>query len=224
MRFRRLLTAAAAGTLLLATQMIDATPASADAVHSGTIDPATDPTMPVVFISTPNCTGQGASLVHYDVYTYTPPVSGPTQIAVTGSDVPATGLYVFESTFTPAAAFPTCIAGSNSNPILITPTLTAGTTYYVVVFDDTFGQAGLTYTLDIDGPDTPLTLDPAATTEVPTTEPTTEPPTTEPPVTEPPTTEVPPTTGPSNPTTTVPPATRPATGATPVTGRPTFTG
>jgi hypothetical protein len=224
MRTRRLLAAVAAGTLLFATQVADPTPASADSVITGVIDPATDPTMPVVSISTPNCVSQGATLVHYDVYPYVTTTAGDHIFTVTGTGT-LTSLYLFQDTFTPAAAFSTCIAASNQKPATFTESLEAGRQYYLVVFDDTFTQLGTSYTLTIDGPNTPLTLDPAATTEVPTTEPTTEPPTTEPPVTEPPTTEGPPVTSPSNPTTTtVPPSTRPATGARPVTGRPTFTG
>ncbi len=118
---------------------------------SGTITTG-DPTMPVVFISPPNCTGQGASLVRYHVYPFTVDTSGDYTFSVTSDDSFAS-MYLFAGTFTPEAAFPTCIAGDNSgNPVDFTETLTAGTQYFWVIFDDTFSQLGGAYSGTVTGP------------------------------------------------------------------------
>ena len=120
-------------------------------VHTGTID-ASDPTMPVVFISTPNCTGQGVAPVHYEALPFTVASGGDytfTQISQDGF----ASLYLMDATFDPAAAFPSCLAGSNgADPLGFTEALTAGELYFAVPFDDTFEQAGGVYGLIVEGP------------------------------------------------------------------------
>jgi len=118
---------------------------------TGTIDGA-DPTMPVVFISTPNCTGQGVSPVHYEVHSlqvdtagvYTVTVSSPANLA---------SVYVYATSFDPTNGLANCVGGSNSgSPTTLTINLDPSITYFVVPFDDTFAQTGGSYTLTVDGP------------------------------------------------------------------------
>lgn len=114
-----------------------------------------DPTMAVVTISSPNCASQGSTQVRYDAYQFTVDVSGmydfsATRPAVSGT---LTSIYLMNSSFNPAAALGNCLAGDNTgNPTTFSFSLTAGTVYYFVVFDDTFAQSGTTYTASINGP------------------------------------------------------------------------
>jgi hypothetical protein len=134
--------------------ILGATPAAvADgvAVVTGTID-AADPTMPVVFISSPNCTGQGVTPVHYEAQELRVDVSGTYEFIQISSDGFAS-LYLMDAGFDPTAAFPNCLAADNgADPVGFTSTLTAGATYYAVPFDDTFAQLGGTYGLIVTGP------------------------------------------------------------------------
>ena len=116
---------------------------------TGTIDPG-DPTMPVIFISDPNCTGQGVSPVHYEAYTLNVPTAGVYTFTLNSAGGFAS-LYLFAGSFDPANGFPTCIAGANDNPPIFSESLDPAITYYVVPFDDTFDQLGGTYELIIDG-------------------------------------------------------------------------
>jgi hypothetical protein len=121
---------------------------------SGAISPG-GPTMPVVFISAPNCTGQGVTPVLYTVYPLNVDVAGTYNFSLT-SDGGFASLYLFAGSFNPAAAFPTCIAGDNSgNPVTFSIALDPAVNYFVVPFDDTFAQAGGGYTLTVDGPGNP---------------------------------------------------------------------
>jgi hypothetical protein len=99
-----------------------------------------------------NGTGQGASLVLYEALAFTVDADGDYDFSLT-SDAGFASLYLMDSGFTPAAAFPNCLAGDNSgNPVTFTENLTAGVTYYAVPFDDTFDQLGGNYTLNVTGP------------------------------------------------------------------------
>jgi hypothetical protein len=137
----------------LATLLL-AAPALADTVTiDGTITPS-DPTMAVVFISSPNCTGQGVTPVLYHSYPFTVTADGTYHLEVL-SDAGFASVYIFSPTFDPAAGFPTCIAGDNSgNPVEVDEALTVGTQYFAVPFDDTFDQLGGNYTLTLSGPGT----------------------------------------------------------------------
>ncbi len=139
--------AVAAGCALLAL----APPALAATVAVNGVVDAADPDMAVVFIATPNCAGQGATPIAYDLVEFTVDQTGSYQFDLTS---PGGGihLYVHENSFDPAASFPTCIAGSNDDPVTLNVNLTAGTTYFAVPFDDTFAQAGDSWDLTIDGP------------------------------------------------------------------------
>ncbi|MBK8027464.1 MAG: hypothetical protein IPK19_40290 [Chloroflexi bacterium] len=117
---------------------------------SGTLD-AADPKMPVVFISTPNCTGQGASLVLYDAYAFSVDTAGVYTLDLADSSGNLS-MYLMTADFNPAAAFPNCLAADNSGVISVSFALAANTTYIAVPFDDSFGQAGGDYTLTISGP------------------------------------------------------------------------
>lgn len=107
---------------------------------SGTIDPS-DPELPVVIISTPNCTEQGVTLVHYDAYPIHVTRSGSYALTVSSSDGVAS-LYLHSDPFDPMNGFPSCIAGSNiGNPLKgFIVTLQAGTQYHLVTFNDRFDQ------------------------------------------------------------------------------------
>jgi hypothetical protein len=141
-------------TILLIALVVGASVVFAGtATVNGTIDSG-DPTMPVVFISAPNCTGQGASLVLYEALPFTVDVAGDYSFSLL-SDGGFASLYLMDSGFNPPAAFPNCLAGDNSgNPVTFTETLAAGVTYYAVPFDDTFDQLGGNYTLTVTGPGT----------------------------------------------------------------------
>jgi hypothetical protein len=118
---------------------------------SGTLTPG-GATMPVVFISTPNCTGQGAAQVLYAQHKVTVDTTGVYDFSVSSPGGFAS-MYIMSASFNPANGFPACLAGDNSgNPVTLSLNLTAGTTYYVIPFDDTFAQAGGSYTLTISGP------------------------------------------------------------------------
>lgn len=120
---------------------------------TGTID-AGDPTMPVVAISAPNCTGQLATLVHYEAHPFTVDVAGNYVFAMV-SDGGFASLYLMDAGFDPAAAFPNCLAGDNgADPVGFTEALAADTIYFVVPFDDQFTQPGGTYALIAEGPGT----------------------------------------------------------------------
>lgn|GEM_PF-1012804 len=124
---------------------------------SGTFDG--DPTMPVVSIATPNCTSQGATPVRYDAYLFTVTATGlyNFSVASTGAFGTLASIYIMDSGFNPAAAFPNCIAGSNNGNPPGTPTtlnnvnLTADTEYYIVIFDDTFAQTTPGYNFSANG-------------------------------------------------------------------------
>ena len=128
-------------------------PAAGALTLTGTID-AADPDMPVVFISTPNCTGQGVSLVSFEARPIFVTASGTYTFSQTsaGASPGFASLYLMSVNFDPDNGFPTCIAGSNgADPLGFAVPLVAGTQYYAVPFDDTFGQLGGTYVLDITG-------------------------------------------------------------------------
>jgi hypothetical protein len=119
--------------------------------YLGAIDPG-DLTMPVVFISPPNCTGQGASPVHYEALPFTV-ATGGNYTFTQFSQGEFASLYLMDATFDPAAAFPHCLAGDNgADPVGFTEALTAGELYYAVPFDDTFDQLGGFYGLIVEGP------------------------------------------------------------------------
>jgi hypothetical protein len=125
--------------------------AGAIAFASGTID-ASDPTMPVVAISPPNCTTQLAFLVHYEARPFTVDVAGDYEFAMI-SDGGFASLYLMDAGFDPAAALPNCLAGDNgADPVGFTEPLAADTLYFAVPFDDTFAQAGGTWALLAAGP------------------------------------------------------------------------
>lgn len=101
-----------------------------------------DRTMPVVFISSPNCTAQGVTPVLYHAIRFFVTVSGPYTFRLLSAG-DAHSLYLHETAFDPANSFPTCIAGDNTgDPIELTESLTALRQYIAVPFDDTFAQAG----------------------------------------------------------------------------------
>jgi hypothetical protein len=116
----------------------------------GTIT-SSDPTMPVVFISDPNCTGQGVTPVLYNAHVITVDTTGDYTFLLTSPGSFAS-LYLYVGAFDPTNGLVNCIAGSNQTPTGFTYTLDASLVYIVVPFDDTFAQAGGSYQLDITGP------------------------------------------------------------------------
>lgn len=138
---------------LLAVSIAASTAFAGSLAFSGTFDG--DPTMTVVFISTPNCTGQGVQQVRYDAFPFTVTQTGAYNFsaASTGGAGTLASIYIMNSGFNPAAAFGNCIAASNSgSPTTLNGVnLTAGTQYYLVIFDDTFGQAVPGYNFSANG-------------------------------------------------------------------------
>lgn len=128
-----------------------AVPANGQLVIPGTID-LSSPQMPVIFITTPNCTGQGVTPVLYASHPFVVTLDGTYHVEVL-SDAGFASIYLFEATFDPNNGFPTCIAGDNSgNPVELDEPLLAGVQYFAVPFDDTFAQVGGNYTLTLSGP------------------------------------------------------------------------
>jgi hypothetical protein len=141
--------------LILAT--IAAGSVSAGSISiGGSVDP-TDPTLLVAIISTPNCTGgYGSVNVHYDLIHFQVDAAGNYTVNVL-SGTGNTAFYLLQGSINTGAVADTCIAASNSgNPQTVTEPLSPGIDYYVVIIDDTFAQAGDTYTLTISGPGNPL--------------------------------------------------------------------
>lgn len=132
---------------------------TASAVFAGSISFsgtfAGDPTMPVVTISTPNCASQGATQVRYDAYPFTVTVTGAYTFTAgtTGGSGTKASIYIMNSGFNPAAALSNCLYGANtgSPTTLSNVNLTAGTNYYLVIFDDTFSQATPGYNFGANG-------------------------------------------------------------------------
>lgn len=122
---------------------------------NGNLQPPT-PTMPVVFIASPLCTGQGAAPVTYRSFPVHVTQSGVYTMDLT---YPAgnASFYLFEGSFNPAAAFPTCVQADNSAPEQIVFNLNVGTDYFVVVFDDALAQDTGAFSLVINGPGNILT-------------------------------------------------------------------
>jgi hypothetical protein len=124
--------------------------------YSGSFD-GTQPTMPVVSISTPNCTSLGGTPVGYEVIPYTPLVSGDVSFELNsdGGTGAFVSLYVYENSFDPADGLTNCVAATNngtppSTPATLTYGATAGTPYFLVVFNDTFDQRPFGWTLDVE--------------------------------------------------------------------------
>jgi hypothetical protein len=168
---RRSVLTLAAATLVLGSLLV-AAPAGAvvETTYNGVLDD-TDPTLNVAFISTPVCTGLGSTPVHYDVIEFPDAIGGTYTILETTSTVNI-GVYVLEGSFDPLDVFATCVAASNTNPIDLTYDFVEGTDYYVVVFDDTFDQAGGDWEVEITSPDPPPTTT-TSTTSTSTTSTTT---------------------------------------------------
>jgi hypothetical protein len=147
--------------IILTLLLLPVKPAFAGSASvSGTF--GSDPTMPVVSINTPNCTSQGATQVRYHKHRFTVDVTGAYDLIIPQTGQSAgmlVSVYVMSSSFNPAAPFASCLAGANNGLAPGTPTtlnnvnLTAGTIYYAVPFDDTFGQVSNgPWTLTISGP------------------------------------------------------------------------
>ena len=121
--------------------------------YTGTITPE-DPTMPVVFITPPNCTGQGVTLVHYQVIEFPQGVPGTYTFTLT-SPADFASIYLYEGSFDPANGTENCVAGDNNSPKQITYDFLPNTDYFLVVFDDTFTQNGGDYEVVVEAPDPP---------------------------------------------------------------------
>lgn len=119
---------------------------------SGFVGPG-DPTLLVGIIVTPNCTGgYGGVDVFYDIYEFQVDTDGSYTVSVFSASG-NTAFYLIANTFDPGAVATNCIAASNTgNPQVASAPLTAGSTYFVVIIDDTFAQTGHNYDLTISGP------------------------------------------------------------------------
>jgi hypothetical protein len=136
---------------LLSFSLLSIPAASAGSATVSGILGAGDPSMPVVFISPPNCTGQGVAPVQYEATRFTVDTDGTYTLSLTSAGNFAS-LYLYAGSFDPTNGTANCVAGDNSAPKGITFGLTAGTAYFVVAFDDTFAQTGGAYSVAISGP------------------------------------------------------------------------
>jgi hypothetical protein len=164
---------------ILVSQGLGIGPASAivTTTYTGAID-STDPQMEVVFISDPECTGQGTTLVHYEVIEFDDPEPGTHTFDLSFANPPSNlSLYLYEGSFDPLDGFANCVAATNQGPTvgaIRTKTLTYdfldNTPYFLVVFDDSFDQLGGDYTVVAQSPDPPPTTTTTTTTTLaPTT-------------------------------------------------------
>ena len=117
---------------------------------TGNLQPPT-PTMPVVIIAPPLCSSQGVTPVTYRVYPVSVTQTGIYTIDST-SVVGDTAIYLYEGAFDPANGMTNCVQADNAAPNQIVFTLNAGTSYNVVIIDDTFAQTVDVFTLVISGP------------------------------------------------------------------------
>jgi len=136
---------------LFPLSLLGAPAASAEEFTVNGIIGSGDPTMPVVFISAPNCTGQGTTPVLYQATKFTVDTAGTYTISL-GSAANFASFYLYQGSFDPANGTANCVAGDNSTPKTVTYPLAAGTVYFLVIFDDTFAQAGGTFGGTINGP------------------------------------------------------------------------
>jgi len=137
--------------VLFALILFSALPVSAGtATLNGVLD-ASDPTMPVVFISSPNCTGQGVTPVHYEAMVFSVGTTGVYTLDLTSTGAFAS-FYLYAGSFDPSNGMANCVAADNSAPEQITYNLVQNSAYYVVVIDDTFAQVGGSYTVQFSGP------------------------------------------------------------------------
>lgn len=138
--------------VLVSVLLLTTLSASAATINlNGFVGPG-DSQMPVVFISTPTCAGQGATLVYYEAHKFTVDTDGVYTFSATSAPTDI-AVYLMNAGFTPAAAFGNCLAASNTGPNnQFTYALTAGTIYYMVIIDDTFDQLGANYSATISGP------------------------------------------------------------------------
>ena len=112
---------------------------------------ASDPTMPVVFISTPNCTGQGSFPVLYRTHPFSVDATGTYNFVQT-SNAGFASLYLHLASFNPASGLATCLAASNQNTATFSYSLDPGVIYLLVPFDDSFAQLGGDYEITVTGP------------------------------------------------------------------------
>lgn len=116
----------------------------------GSLSPG-GPTEPeVAIISTPNCTGGTVVFAAlYRAFPFHVDTTGSYTITEPGT---SSAVYVYSGSFNPTLPASNCLAASNTNPINFNANLTAGAPYVLVVIDDTFTQAGLSFSLTISGP------------------------------------------------------------------------
>ncbi|MFN8529197.1 MAG: hypothetical protein U0670_11330 [Anaerolineae bacterium] len=138
-------------SLLAAASLILASVVFAGSLSlTGTLTPggATEPQ--IALITTPNCVGGLFSFtVLYASYQFTVDTTGSYTITEPGVD---SAIYLYNGPFSPSNPDVNCYAASNTNPINLSVSLSAGTVYTIVVIEDSFAQDGMTYNLNISGP------------------------------------------------------------------------
>lgn len=137
--------------ILASSSLLNVPAASAgDVTFSGALVPGGPTVSAVATITTPICTGGSTAFAAlYAATTFTVDVDGVYAFYEPGA---TSAMYLYAGSFSASNTVANCVAASNSNPLSFTYPLTAGATYIVVVIDDTFTQAGLSYSVTISGP------------------------------------------------------------------------
>jgi hypothetical protein len=126
---------------------------------SGVIDGSTE--MPAVIITSSTCGTVGGFIVNYSAVPFRMTQTGAYDIEATAAagslSLDDLSFYLYEHAFDPGDGMLNCIAASNDDPAALAAfPLDSSVQYFLVTFDDTFGQATDTspasYTVSLNGP------------------------------------------------------------------------
>ncbi len=135
---------------LLLTLAVSAASADNSSNISGTID-SSDPTMSVIFITPPNCTGQGAVQLRYEAVQFHVDVSGQYVFTLGSTDSNAV-FYLYIDSFDPSNGMSNCVAADNTYPFEIVQNLTNEHSYILVMVDDHGVLPAVNYNVLAQGP------------------------------------------------------------------------
>lgn len=122
---------------------------------SGDID-GSDPTMPVVFITPPNCSGQGSVQLRYEAIPFQVDASGQYHFTL-GSTNNNAVFYLYVDSFDPQSGMTNCLAADNTYPFEIDQQLSTAHTYILVIVDDHMQLPSVHYTVVVEGPGSVVT-------------------------------------------------------------------